>query len=221
MFGKCPCCLATGTNSKYECDSIDQTDTFTKTGMSLKKKLTVSAASPCKGCERGFERKTWESSVVLEFWQLLILAITAVWPAICFPENSEKLHVIHYSDIIMSAMASQTTGVLIVYSTNCSDADLRKHQSSMSLAFVWGIHRWPVNSPHKGPVTWKMFPFDDVIMSFSYEHYIWLFWFMYKSFSNWFNAKMSMDRTEKMQIFEGWNKSGVWWNKKLFCVSIN
>ena len=27
-----------------------------------------------------------------------------------------------------------------------------------------GIHRWPVNSPHKGPVTRKMFPFDDVIM---------------------------------------------------------
>ena len=41
-------------------------------------------------------------------------------------------------------------------------ADQRKHQSSASLAFVWGIHRWPVNSPHKGPV--KMFPFDDVIM---------------------------------------------------------
>ena len=30
--------------------------------------------------------------------------------------------------------------------------------------FVSGIHRWLVNSPHKGPVTWKMFPFDDVIM---------------------------------------------------------
>ena len=29
--------------------------------------------------------------------------------------------------------------------------------------FVWGIHRWPVNSPHKGPVTRKMFPFDDAI----------------------------------------------------------
>ena len=28
-----------------------------------------------------------------------------------------------------------------------------------------GIHRWPVISPHKGPVTRKMFPFDDVIMS--------------------------------------------------------
>ena len=43
-------------------------------------------------------------------------------------------------------------------------ADQRKHQSSASLAFVWGIHRGPVNSPHKGPVTRKMFPFDDVIM---------------------------------------------------------
>ena len=40
----------------------------------------------------------------------------------------------------------------------------KKHQSSESLAFVMGIHRWPVNSPHKGPVTRKMFPFDDVIM---------------------------------------------------------
>ena len=46
----------------------------------------------------------------------------------------------------------------------CSAADQRKHQSSASLAFVEGIHRWPVNSPHKGPVTQKMFPFDDVIM---------------------------------------------------------
>ena len=30
---------------------------------------------------------------------------------------------------------------------------------------MWGIHRGPVNSPHKWPViTSKMFPFDDVIM---------------------------------------------------------
>ena len=43
-------------------------------------------------------------------------------------------------------------------------ADQRKHQSSESLAFVRRIHRWPVNSPHKGPATAKMFPFDDVIM---------------------------------------------------------
>ena len=43
-------------------------------------------------------------------------------------------------------------------------ADQRKHQSSASLAYVRGIHRGPVNSPHKWPVTWKMLPFDDVIM---------------------------------------------------------
>ena len=46
-----------------------------------------------------------------------------------------------------------------------SGVDQRKHQSSASLAFVRGIHRRPVNSPHKGPVTRKMFPFDDVITS--------------------------------------------------------
>ena len=40
----------------------------------------------------------------------------------------------------------------------------KKNQSSASLAFVRGIHRWPVNSLHKGPVMRKMFPFDDVIM---------------------------------------------------------
>ena len=64
----------------------------------------------------------------------------------------------------MSAMASQITGLSIVYSTICSSADQRKHQSLASLAFVMRIHRWPVNSPHKGPVARKMLPFDDVIM---------------------------------------------------------
>ena len=42
---------------------------------------------------------------------------------------------------------------------------LKKEQSSASLTFVWGIHQGPVNSPHKWPVTRKMFPFDDVIMN--------------------------------------------------------
>ena len=61
-------------------------------------------------------------------------------------------------------MASQITSLTIVYSTVYSGADQRKHQSSALLAFVREIHQWPVNSPHKGPVTQKMFPFDDVIM---------------------------------------------------------
>ena len=64
----------------------------------------------------------------------------------------------------MSAMESQLISLTIVYSTVYSGADQRKHQSSPSLAFVRGIHRWPVNYPHKGPVTRKLFPFDDVIM---------------------------------------------------------
>ena len=64
----------------------------------------------------------------------------------------------------MGAIASQITSLTIVYSTVYPDADQRKHQSSASLAFMRGIHRGPVNSPHKWPVTRKMFPFDDVIM---------------------------------------------------------
>ena len=64
----------------------------------------------------------------------------------------------------MGAVASQNTSVSIVCSTVCSGADQRKHQSSASLDFVRGIHRPPVESPHKGRVTRKMFPFDDVTM---------------------------------------------------------
>ena len=64
----------------------------------------------------------------------------------------------------MIVMASQITNISIVCSTVCSGAYQRKHQSSTSLAFVRGIHRWPVDSPHKGPVTRKMFPFADVIV---------------------------------------------------------
>ena len=65
--------------------------------------------------------------------------------------------VCHYSNIIMSAIASQITSVLIVCSTNCSAADQRKHGSSASLAFVRQNHRWPVDSPHKRPATGKNF----------------------------------------------------------------
>ena len=62
-----------------------------------------------------------------------------------------------YNDVIMSVMASQITSLTIVYSNVYSGADQRKHQRSASLAFVWGIHRGPVKSPHKGPVTRKCF----------------------------------------------------------------
>ena len=57
-------------------------------------------------------------------------------------------------------VASQITSLTIVY----SGIDQRKHKCSAWLVFARGIHRWPVNYPHKGPVTRKMFSFDDVIM---------------------------------------------------------
>ena len=64
----------------------------------------------------------------------------------------------------MGTIASPITSLTIVYSTVYSDADQRKYQSSASLAFVQGIHRGPVISPYKWPITQKMFPLDDVIM---------------------------------------------------------
>ena len=86
----------------------------------------------------------------------------------------------HYNDVIMSAMASQITSFAIVYSNVYSGTDQRKHQSSAPLSFVRKIHLEPVNSPHKGPVTRKMFPLDDVIMdtegismSWCYREHIW------------------------------------------------
>ena len=57
----------------------------------------------------------------------------------------------------MGAIKSQITGVSVVCSTVCSGADQRKHQRSAWLAFVRGILRWLVDSPHKGPVTRKCF----------------------------------------------------------------
>ena len=85
---------------------------------------------------------------------------------------------LHYSGVIMSTMASQITSLTIVYSTVYSGTDQRKHQSSASLAFVRRIHQWPVNSPHKAPVTQKMFSFDDVIMWYIQHVYpsIYSFW---------------------------------------------
>ena len=70
----------------------------------------------------------------------------------------------HYSDVITTTVASQMNSLTVVYSIVYSEADQRKHQSSASLVFVRGIHRWPVNSPHREPGTRNMFPFDDVIM---------------------------------------------------------
>ena len=59
----------------------------------------------------------------------------------------------------MATIASQIPCLTIVYSIIYSDADQRKHQSSASLAFVRGIHRFR-------NLTRIFFPFDDVIMTY-------------------------------------------------------
>ena len=103
----------------------------------------------------------------------------------CYPRHDDKYHTgpaegsfghtklstnsFHYNDVIMEAIASQITSLSIVYSTVCSGTD-KKRQSSPSLAFVSEIHRWQVNSPHNGPVTLKMLPFDNVVIMLKFKH---------------------------------------------------
>ena len=101
----------------------------------------------------------------------------------------------------MNTKASQITSVSIVYSTVCLGADQRKHQSSASLTFMSEIHRWPVNSPHKWPVTRKMFPFDDVIM-IGYE--IKLEYLRY--FSRYSTALL---RTHSLMFNKLWSLDGI------------
>ena len=96
-------------------------------------------------------------------------AMTKLYDAKCLHWSTMN-YLTHHNDVIMSAMVFQIIGVSIAYSTVCSGADQRKHQNSVSLAFVREIHRWPANFPHKGPVMRKMFPFDDIIMVLLHFH---------------------------------------------------
>ena len=66
----------------------------------------------------------------------------------------------------MTTMASQITSLMVVYSTVYSDADRRKHQSSASLAFVWGIHRDRWIPRTKGQLRGKCFH----LMTSSWKH---------------------------------------------------
>ena len=86
-----------------------------------------------------------------------ILSFHRGWKLIKLIKKKLQTMNYHYNDVIMGAMTSHITSLTIVYSTVYSDTDQRKHQNSASLAFVRGIHRGPVNSPHKWPVTGKCF----------------------------------------------------------------
>ena len=78
-----------------------------------------------------------------------------------------RRHCAHYDVTVMATnwMIPQLWPVLyikrdIACSSVCSGAHQRKHQSSTSLIFVREVHRWPVDSHHKGQVKRKMLPFD-------------------------------------------------------------
>ena len=104
----------------------------------------------------------------------------------------------HYNDVIMTMMASQITSLTIVYSTIYSNADQRKHQKLCVTGLCAGNSLGPVNSPHKGPVTRKMFPLDDVIMESSIcrQHIFKKMYFV----THWTHGKFG-EILIKMQIF--------------------
>ena len=108
--------------------------------------------------------RSWDAANQENFVKMTIFLYqwTMTTNSLLYPVNSEMDH---YSDVMMSAMATEITGVLIVCSAVCSGVDQRKYQSSMTLAFMRAIHQRPVDSPHKWPVTRKMFPFDEVILT--------------------------------------------------------
>ena len=129
--------------------------------------ITVLVFVKCGGLMPVSTHLYWPSSLNDNSREFIYVVPSMTTMSLCLTKT-------HYIDVIMGAMVSQITSLTIVYSTVYSGADQRKHQNYAALAFVREIHRWPVNSPHKWPVTRKIFPFDDVIMS--RELLICLFW---------------------------------------------
>ena len=110
--------------------------------------------------------KFWLHSIFISLNKFMLIALQ--WRRIgglAF-QNAGK-SCFHYIDVIMTTMASQITSLTVVYSTVYSDADKKKTPKPLVTGLCAGNSPGPVNSPHKGPVTRKMFQFDDVIMLFS------------------------------------------------------
>ena len=118
-----------------------------------------------EGCCKQVDCTWWKelgqaSKHVIENLLYISIPVIPIW-LLSFSKTSHY----HYDDVIMTMLESQITSLMVVYSIVYSGVNQRKHQSSASLAFVREIHRGPVNFPHKWPVTRKMFPFDDVILT--------------------------------------------------------
>ena len=124
----------------------------------------------------------------------------------------------------MGSIASQITSLTIIYSTVYSGADQRKYQSCASLAFVRGIHRWPV--------TRKMSPFDDVIMieyicvhvSWDVLYILWLHlvWLFSRNFGNVLHLARLFHAPQTIRGRELRSRSAFccWWSNPLRAMSI-
>ena len=122
----------------------------------------MSAANVCFG--NNCSGYIWLICTVWHCWNVKKKSDRSVSNRQPTPGDTDEISSTHCNGVIMSTMASQITSLTSIHSIVYSGADQRKHQSSASLPFVSGIQWWPVNSPHKRPVTRKMFPSDDVIM---------------------------------------------------------
>ena len=160
----------------------------------------------------------------------LTVIVTIVSPLLSPTAKYNTNSAAHYNGVIMSAKTSQITSVSILCSTVGPGADHRKHESSTSLAFVRGIHRWLVNSPHKRPVTRKMLQFDDFITKeafFQSNELIWSLWHTTGSqayhghmiFSRLVKAKNLQDGLHLLSLLISllWTH---WWGSKLLKYNI-
>ena len=157
--------------------------------------------------EASRQRRQWDLVFVTEVGvtiRVIETCLTKVdtapelWCSICY-----NLH--HYTGVTMSATASQITDNATVCSTDCPGAHQRKHQSSAPLAFVRGIHRWPVDSPHKWPVTRKMFPYDGVVIIYV-AHYGHTAGEIYSRVGNYATAWMDSWRVTQQILYDFRNR---------------
>ena len=152
--------------SAIVCDSVISFWWHISTLVLFKNGITSMSMAVLLGC--GVVSENIGEKYLLDWIQIKILSqlifrMPNLWTLLYYLRHC------HYTDVMMSAMSSQITGVYIVCTTVDSRAGQRKYQSTASMAFVTGIHQWPVNSSHQRPVTRKMFLFDDVIMCLWYE----------------------------------------------------
>ena len=112
----------------------------------------------------------------------------------------------------MGVMASHITSLSIVYSTVCSGVDQRKHQSSASLAFVRGIHRWPASNAENVSIWWRHHAPDFVELQRSrFAFYVW----MSETWANKRKRYICSDAISCTNFQKDWVIELKWWTKQI------